>query len=95
MQTSKLVSYFGFARRAGKLTTGVGACETLKKAPCLLAADENVAKHSRKAIESLQRRWNCPLLFFPDLGSLVGRAGCKCAAVREEHLAKAIMACSE
>lgn len=89
MQTDKLAAYLGLARRAGKLTIGVQAAECLKKGVYLLVADENVAKNSRKAIEKLQARFGCPLLFVPSLGEIVHRDGCVLAAVREENLAKA------
>ena len=90
MAESKIAAYFGFAKRAGKLTLGVNAAETLKKQVFLLAADESTQKNSRKTIAKLQEKFSCPLLWFENLGELVGREGCKLAAVREENLAKAI-----
>ena len=91
MDESKIAAYFGFAKRAGKLTLGVNAAETLKKSVFLLAADHRTEKNSRKIIEKLQTKFSCPLVYFDDLGALVGRAGCRLAAVREENLAKAIL----
>lgn len=87
---SKLSAYFGFAKRAGQLTLGVNAAGTLKKC-ALLVADERVGKNSRKEIEKLKEKLACPLLFCGNLGELVARQGCMLAAVREEHLAEAII----
>lgn len=91
MEESKIAAYFGFAKRAGKLTLGVNAAETLKKSVYLLAADVRTEKNSRKIIEKLQSKFSCPLVYFEDLEKLVGRAGCRLAAVREVNLAKAIL----
>lgn len=91
MAESKIAAYFGFAKRAGKLTLGINAARTLKNSVYLLAADESMQKNSRKIIQKIQERFSCPLLWFPNLGELTGRDGCKLAAVREENLAKAIV----
>lgn len=69
---------------------GVNASETVKKC-YLLVADVTVAKNSRKEIEKQQKRLACPLVFMEGLGDAVGKAGCMLAAVREEHLAAAIL----
>lgn len=86
---SKIASYLGFARRAGKLTLGVNAAWSARDC-CLLVADAAVGKNSRKEIEKLRARFSCPLYFVENLGDMVGRGGCMLAAVREEHLAEAI-----
>ncbi len=91
MARSKTASYLGFARRAGKLTLGVNAASTLKNNVFLLAADVTVEKNSRKEIEKLRVKFSCPVLFFKDLGSMVGKAGVKLACVRDEGLARAIL----
>lgn len=91
MERSKTASYLGFARRAGKLTLGVQAAATLKRGVYLLAADEDVAKNSRKEIEKLQKRLGCPLVYVGELGEMCGKAGCKLAAVRDEQFAGAIL----
>ena len=88
--TSKAKSYLGFARRAGKLTLGVNAAMTIKSC-YLLVADESVGPNSRKEIEKLQGRFSCPLVFCEGLEELVGKSGCKLAAVREEHLAGVLL----
>lgn len=88
---SKTGAYLGLARRAGKLTLGVQAAATLKKSPYLLVAEETVAANNRKEIEKLRKRFACPLIFVAGLGEMTGKANCKLAAVREEHLAQAIL----
>ncbi len=91
MERSKTASYLGFARRAGKLTLGVQAAGTVKKGVFLLVADETVAKNNRKEIEKLQKKFACPLLYVHGLGDMTGKSACKLAAVRDEHLAAAIL----
>lgn len=90
---NKLKTYLGFAKRAGKLVLGVQAAGTVKRGVFLLVADEGVAPNNRKEIEKLKARFSCPLLFVSGLEALTGKANCKLAAVREEHLAGAILAC--
>ncbi len=90
MEQNKIAAYLGFARRAGKITFGVQAAATVKRDVFLLVADDSVAPGSRKEIEKLQKRFSCPLLFLPDLEGLTGKSS-KLAAVRDEHLAKAIL----
>lgn len=90
MEREKLKTYLGFARRAGKLTLGVQAAETVKKDAFLLVADKNVAPNNRKEIEKIKRRLSCPLIFLEDLEELTGKANCKLALLREAHLAEAI-----
>ncbi len=87
---SKAASYLGLARRAGKLTLGVNACSTIKSC-FLLVADTAIGPNSRKEAEGLQRRLACPLIFLEDLGEMTGKQGCVLAAVREEHLAQALL----
>ena len=91
MERSKTATYLGFARRAGKLTLGVQAAGTVKKDAFLLVADESVAKNNRKEIEKLQKRFACPLVFVQGLEDMTGKAACKLAVVRDEHLAQAIL----
>ena len=91
MQRSKIESYLGFARRAGKLVLGVQAAGTVRRGVYLLVADESVAPNNRKEIEKLRQRFSCPLIFVSGLEEMTGKANCKLAAVKDEHLADAIM----
>lgn len=90
MQRSKAETYLGFAKRAGKLTLGVNAAQAVKKDVFLLVADSGVAKNSRKEIVKLQKKFSCPLVSADDLETLVGKANCKLAAVRDQSLASAL-----
>ncbi len=90
MQKSKVETYLGFCLRAGKLTMGVNAVETVKKGVFLLVMEEDTAVNSRKAIEKLRNKFNCPLVAVTGLESFVGKPNCKLAAVRDKSLAEAI-----
>ncbi len=86
---NKAANYLGLARRAGKLTLGVNALETVKKC-FLIVADPAASENSLKTIKKQQKRLKCPLVFLGDMGEAAGKSGCVAAAVREEHLAAAI-----
>lgn len=86
---SKAASYLGLARRAGKLTLGINALETVKQC-FLIVADPAASENSKKQIQKQQKRLMCPLVFLEGLGEAAGKPGCMAAAVREEHLAAAI-----
>lgn len=87
----KVGAYLGFARRAGKLVLGVNAIKAVKGRVYLLAVSESAAPNTLKEIEGLKRRFSCPAVTVEDLEGLVGKPNCKLAAVREEHLAAAIL----
>ncbi len=90
MQKSKAETYLGFCIRAGKLVCGVNAVACTGKGVYLLVADKNVAKNSLKEIFKLKRKFSCPLVFAEGLETLVGKANCRLAAVKDESLASAI-----
>lgn len=92
MDANKLKTYLGFARRAGKLTLGVNAASTLKGGVYLLVADISASENTKKDIEKLAKRFSVPVLWTEDLETLAGKEFCKIAALREEHLAEAILA---
>ena len=94
MQRSKIESYLGFARRAGKLTLGVHAASTLRHAD-LLVADESVAPNNRKEIEKLHEKLACRLIYVQNLETIVNKAQCKLAAVRDKNLAESIIKAHE
>lgn len=91
MAQPKIAAYLGFARRAGKLTLGVNAVAALKSRAYLLVADETASENTKKEIDKLVRRFSCPILWVTELETLTGKPQCKLAAVREEHLASAIL----
>ena len=89
--SQKSKSYLGFARRAGKLVLGVNAVKATKGEVYLLLADRAASPNTQKEIQALAGKFSCPLLQTDDLEGLVGKPFCKLAAVREEHLARAIL----
>ena len=97
MENDKIAAYLGFCIRAGKLTFGVDGAEGLRKGVYLLIADGTISENSKKALEKLRERFTCPLLWTEgvSLGELLHRPQVKAAAVREKHLASAILAAAE
>lgn len=89
--SQKIKTYLGFARRAGKLALGVNAVKAAKGGVYLLVADRAAYPNTKKEILSLQKRFSCPLAEVENLEELTGKPLCKLAAVREEHLARAIL----
>lgn len=90
MERSKMASYLGFARRAGKLTLGVNASHALKRGVYLLVADPTAQKNSQKELEKLKNKFCCPVVYCEGLGALVGKDTCKLVAVRDEQFARLI-----
>ena len=91
MQGSKVLAYLGFARKAGKLRTGVNAISTLKSANVLVvceSASENTVKDALK----LARRFHCPLVSSAiSVEEITGKENCKLLCVTDGNLAKAIL----
>lgn len=92
MGESNIKTYLSFARRAGKLTLGVNAVSTLKGGAYLLVADLSASENTKKEIEKLRAKLSVPIVWVTDLDTLAGKEFCKLAAVREPHLAEAILA---
>ena len=90
MDANKIKTYLGFAMRARKLVLGVNAVQAVRGRVWLLIADAHASENTKKEIESLKKRFACPLLVVDDLEALTGKACCKLAAMREEHLAAAV-----
>lgn len=88
---NKIRTYLGFARRAGKLALGVNAAKCVRGRVYLLVADSSASPNTKKEIESLKKRFSCPLLEVDNLEELTSKPLCKLAAMREEHLAQAVM----
>ncbi len=95
MAESKLKTYLGFARRAGKLALGVNAAAACKGGVYLLVADGSASENTKKEIGKLAKRFSCPVLVTEDLETLTGKECCKLAAVREENLARAMISATE
>ncbi len=88
---NKIKTYLGFARKAGKLVLGVNAAKCVRGRVYLLVADESASPNTKKEIESLKKRFGCPLIETDGLEELTGKPLCRLAAVREEHLAQAVL----
>ena len=93
MPKSKAESYIGFCRKAGKLTCGFNAVESLRKDVYLLLLCDTATENGKKSAEKLHNRFGCEMLIAcgKTLGEMTGKPGCKLAAVREQNLAKAIL----
>ncbi len=91
----KRKAYLGFALRAGKLILGVNAVQAAKRDVYLLVADESASSNTKKQIESIVKKLECPIVWVQDLEALTGKAYCKLAAVREQSLARAILEAGE
>ncbi len=87
---SKVRTYLGFARRAGKLTAGVNAARSVRGGVYLLVADPAASDNCKREIAALAAKFGCPVVWEDALGEAVGKETCKVAAVREENLAAAI-----
>lgn len=85
-------TYLGFAKRAGKLTLGVNAVGAERGKVYLLIADVSASPNTKKEIERIRKKLGCPFAETADLETLTDKAEVKLAAVREEHLAAAIVA---
>ena len=97
MNNSKVQSYLGFCIRAGKIVFGAEEAEKQKKGVYLLLMDESVGNSSQKSIFKAQENFRCPLLIVEKdyLGKLLHRPAVKAAAVKDEHLATAILSVVE
>ena len=87
----KIGTYLGSCKRAGKLALGVNAAAATRGRIYLFVADGSASPNTRKEIEKLAKRFSCPVVWTEGLGALVHKEHCKLAAVREEHLAAAIL----
>lgn len=87
----KIAAYLGFCKRAGKLALGVNAVAATRGRVYLLVADPSASPNTKKEIEKFAVRFSCPVVWAEGLETLVHKTACKLAAVREEHLAAAIV----
>ena len=89
----KLISYFGFCVRSGKILYGVDDIEKHKKKVFLLVADESLGASSFRIILKAKERLGCPLLLAADgvLSELLHKPAVKAVAIKDNHLAKAIL----
>ena len=93
MQRSKVESYIGFCRKAGRLTCGFNAVEVQKKGVFLLLLCAGASGNAKKSAVKLAQKFGCEILLSEKkpLEEIVGKENCKLAAVRDAHLAAAIL----
>lgn len=88
---SKIGTYLGFCKRAGKLVLGVNAVAATRGRIYLFVADRAASEGTKKDIAKLAARFACPVVWTDGLETLVHKELCRLAGVREEHLAAAIL----
>jgi ribosomal protein L7Ae-like RNA K-turn-binding protein len=88
---SKIITYFGFCIKAGKIVFGLDNAEKLRRAQ-LLVYDESLSENSAKKVLALGEKLHCPVLLYKrSLSEILHRDGCKVAAVTDKSLAGAIL----
>ena len=90
---TKLVTYFGFAIRAGKAVFGVDDIDALKKRAYVIVVDESLGESSKKTVHKAQERFHCPMWIAQTgvLGEYLHKPAVKAVAIRDENLALAIV----
>ncbi len=92
MGRSKVETFIGFCIKAGKLTLGAGAINTLKNGVFLLIVSGDASENTKKLAVKFKNRLLCPLLICKSgFDTVVNKPDCKMAAVRDKQLAKAIL----
>ena len=93
MEKSKIETYLGFCVRARKIAFGADDIETLKKGVFLIVCDQSMSPNSFKTIEKAREKFSCPLLITPAdlLGTLLHKPAVKAVAIKDKHLALAIL----
>ena len=93
MEKSKIETYLGFCVRARKIAYGIDEIEKHKKGVFLLVFDETLGQSSQKILRKAQETLQCPVLISKSgvLGEYLHRFGVKAVAIKDNHLAKAIV----
>ena len=92
MGRSKVETFIGFCIKAGKLTLGAGAINTLKNGVFLLIVSGDASENTKKLAVKFKNRLLCPLLICKSgFDTVVNKPDCNMAAVRDKQLAKAIL----
>lgn len=91
MGRSRIETFIGFCIKAGKMSFGSGAVDTLKSGVYLLILNGDAAQNTQKLAVKYKNRFNCPLLICKsEFETVVNKPGCKLAAVRDRRFAKLI-----
>lgn len=91
MTKSKILSYIGFAIRAGEYRLGVNAIYTVKKTKLLILCG-TAAKNTVKEAVKLSKKFNCDIVVAKTITieEITGKEHCKLMAITDASLAKAI-----
>ena len=93
MEKSKIETYLGFCIRSGKIIFGTEMISRQKKGVKLLISDGGMGANSFKIMVKAKETLACPLIQTETgaLGALVHRPSVKADAIKDEHLASAIL----
>lgn len=93
MEKNKIETYLGFCIRSGKIIFGTEMISRQKKGVKLLISDGGMGANSFKIMAKAKETLACPLLITDKglLGELVHRPAVKAVAIKDEHLASAIL----
>ncbi|MBQ8685638.1 MAG: hypothetical protein IJ514_05670 [Clostridia bacterium] len=93
MEKSKIETYLGFCVRARKIAFGVDEVEKQRKGVFLLISDGSLSENSFKIMLKAQEKLACPLLQTEaeTLGALLHKPAVKAVAIKDKHLAEAIV----
>ena len=93
MATEKIQTYIGFCIRSGKIIFGTEMISRQKKGVKLLLSDGGMGASSFKIMAKAKETLSCPLLITEvgALGTLTHRPSVKAVAIKDEHLAAAIL----
>ena len=91
----KLLGMLGLCARAGRLTTGEGACEKLVRSGKAQVAfiDEEASANAKKAVGNACATYGVTLIELPagELGRITGKSGRMAAATADEGFAKSMI----
>lgn len=93
MEKSKIETYLGFCIRARKIIFGAEEIEGQRRGIHLLLMDESAGKSSQKSMIKAQENLHCPMLLVEkdELANMLHRPAVKAVAIKDEHLASAIL----
>ena len=94
---NKLASYFGFCVRSGKIAYGIDDIEKQKKSVFMIAYEQGLGASSTRAVIKAAEKFGCPLLVAETgvLSELLHKPAVKAVAIKDNHLAKAILSVLE
>ncbi len=93
MERSKIETYLGFCVRARKIVFGIDEIEKQKRGVFLIICDGTLGQNSLKVAQKAKETLNCPLIITKNgrLGELLHRPTVKSVAIKDNHLASAIL----